>query len=178
MKLNKLVLSFSLFFISLISFGIAQASLSPTQKNDAQILKTLIQINTNEIDAAKIAEKRANNPEIQGFAEMMIKDHSQNRTEVKSLAYKMKIIPRTSDQSKALKQKGKKELKKLKLVSKANFDKTYMQAMVKGHQEALNIIDNDFLPTANDPELKQLLTATRTVVFHHLQVAKDILNKL
>lgn len=178
MKVNKIFLTLSLLFFSIISLGATQSNLSPTQKTDAQIIETIIQINSNEIAVSKEAEKRTSNPAVKQFAQMMIKDHSSNREAIKNLATKIKLTPESSDNSKALKQKGEDLLKNLKTVPKSDFDKTYMQAMVSGHQEVLAALDNNFLPHATNPELKQFLTATRAAVAHHLEAAKETLGKL
>lgn len=175
MKIIKSLLAFSLLFFSLISLAATTpATLSPTQQTDAQILKAIIQINTNEIKVSKLAEKRTNNTAVKQFAQMMVTDHSKNRQDAKALATKITITPMTSAKSDTLKQNGVAELKTLKSTKQSDFDKTYMDAMVKGHQAVLAAIDNDLLPKANNADLKNFLTATRAAVAHHLEEAQKV----
>lgn len=53
---------------------------------DEKALKDMAQANINEVFAAIIALKRAQNPEVKKFAQKMVDDHGSALTKVKSIA--------------------------------------------------------------------------------------------
>ncbi len=148
------------------------------EKNDGQILETLIVINKNEIHAAKVALNRSSNPQVKHFAETMVKDHSNNLKKSENLAHQDKIVLKPSEKSIALHQKGKQLLEKLETIPKHEFNHTYIHAMVKGHEEALELINEKLLPNAKNENVIAHLKATRKTVSHHLQMAKEVQKEL
>ena len=53
-------------------------------------------------------------------------------------------------------------------------EKAYIDAMVKGHQEALSLIDDRLLPAAQDTNVRTFLTNSREHVAMHLERAKAL----
>ena len=76
-----------------------------------------------------------------------------------------------------LKQKGKTELNKLKKLDNMNYQVEFINAMVNGHTDALNAINQD-LAKVNNAALKNHLNATKVKVAQHLQAAKKLQTKL
>ena len=87
-------------------------------------------------------------------------------------------MPQGSNLAANLNQQGKEDLKSLKSLKRRNFDKSYMDAMVKGHQMVLNKLNNQFIPNAKNPDLVKFLKSTRETVEHHLVMAREIDSKL
>jgi putative membrane protein len=61
------------------------------------------------------------------------------------------------------------KLAKLILHDGRDFDTAYLDAMIKGHTEVLNMIDNQFLKTAKNEALKAHLTETGGHIAMHLE---------
>ena len=154
----------------LLSVGsaLAQALAEP------QITKVMKEANEAEVDAAKLAKKRANNDQVKAFAKKMIDEHEKNEKDVKKVADKKDIGMDRSDASKALHEQAEEQLKGLKKAKDADFDRAYITNQVAMHQDLLNKIDNEFLPAAKTPALKEYLSATREHVKAHLDEAKAI----
>ena len=191
MKINTFSLIFILFASSFSLGAIAETATSTTtgtvststdltaaQKEDAQIINILRVINTNEINAGNEALKRTTNPAVRNFAQTMVTDHSENLRKVKTFSQKMNMLPLSSKKSTYLQNKGQEELQTLSTVSSATFDKTYIDAMVKGHEAALTVINKKLLPDVTNPQLKVLLTATAAKVSAHLTMAQAIQSQL
>ena len=70
----------------------------------------------------------------------------------------------------------KSALKKLQSASGAQFDKSYMQQMVKDHEKALKLVQ-DTAKSAKDPELKQAAEQAAPEIQKHLDEAKEIAGK-
>jgi putative membrane protein len=67
---------------------------------------------------------------------------------------------------------------RLQSLSGAEFDKAYIAHEVDVHQKVLNALDQTLLPSAQNPELKNVLTQVRATVEAHLTRARDIQGKL
>ena len=77
--------------------------------SDAQVLGVLTAANDAELDAARLAQAKAADPHVKGFAEHMSADHSASNTEVGALARRLNISPQTSAESGSLTQTAKSE---------------------------------------------------------------------
>ncbi len=135
---------------------------------DSEALGVISAINQHEIAVAKQAQGYQLPPKVSDYAAMMIKDHSDNDAEIQKLG-----PPGDSQAATAQKNKGEAELAALGK-HKGDYAKAYIDAMVKGHTEALADIDQTLLPQAQSPEAKQHLQKTRTAVAHHLEEAKSV----
>jgi putative membrane protein len=83
-----------------------------------------------EVELAKLAENKSTNPKVKEFASMMIKDHTMANEELMALAKTKNItLPTTvgADQQTVMADLQKK--------SGADFDKGYVDAMVKDHDK-------------------------------------------
>jgi putative membrane protein len=70
-------------------------------------------------------------------------------------------------------------LQQLQGLSGAEFDRAYMQAMVQSHQSALNAVDTQLLPAAQDPRMKMALEQkVRPIIVAHLESAQEIQRSL
>ncbi|TAA28534.1 DUF4142 domain-containing protein [Pseudoxanthomonas winnipegensis] len=141
---------------------------SPLSDGDSEALGVLSAINQHEIAAGQQAQSRQLPPKVAAYAAMMVKDHSENDEQIQQLG-----PPRDSAPATAQKTKGEAELAALG-EHKADYAKAYVEAMVKGHTEALKAIDDKLLPLAKSSEVKLHLEKTRAAVAQHLEEAKAL----
>jgi putative membrane protein len=174
MKLKLLAIVTLSLFTS--AYAIAEDTTDKTQ--DQKIIGTLITLNKNELAAANyIAGKKDVSPDVKKFAKWMAKEHSKNLQETMKLSHTIGK-PIMSTDATDLKKQGAEELTSLKGMKGKEVQTQYMDDMVKDHEGALTLIDDNLLKNVNNTELKQLLQDTRTHVDHHLQEAKEIQSKL
>ncbi|MEJ1238077.1 DUF4142 domain-containing protein [Chryseolinea sp. T2] len=121
-----------------------------------------------EIKAAEVASKTTSNPEIKSFAAAMIKDHGMANGELMAIAKKKSMTPR-SNLSTASEQK----LKSLSSKSGVDFDKAYAEAMVRDHQEAVELFKSE-ATNGKDAELKQWAEEKLPTLEHHLSMAQKL----
>lgn len=145
-----------------------------TLQQEQEILMWLVVLNNNEISAAKFALKNNLNPNIKKYAAMMIKDHNKNLKITKKLLSKINNKSLNSSRVEDLKEKGKNELAQLQSTDKKELDKAYINAMVDGHQEALDTLDKDLANINTNSKIMNHLKTTRANVEHHLMEAKSI----
>jgi putative membrane protein len=145
---------------------------------EAEIIAFLTAVDEHEIAAANEASQKKSDPKVGDFAQMMERDHSKHLEETRKLSDSLNIQPVDTPTIEKMKTEGKAELATLSKLQSANFDHAYMSAMVKGHTDALNHIDNHYMKMATNAELQSHLTTTRETVANHLAEAKKILGTL
>lgn len=145
------------------------AGSSTASAGDSLALGLLGAINEHEIAAAKQAIGKSVSGDVLEYAQLMQKQHSENLAKTKTLG------PLSDGpEIQAQKSKGAKELSTLGATPALAYAKAYIDAMVKGHAEALDTIDRKLLPAATSPTVKQHLNETRGHVAMHLETAKAI----
>src|SRR4051812_36309542 len=91
----------------------AQESGTATAPNDAQIAMIAVTADSIDIDAGKLAEKKASSKEVKEFAATMVRDHTAVNGKATALAKKLNVTPEESATSKSLKSDADKTMKKL-----------------------------------------------------------------
>jgi putative membrane protein len=142
---------------------------------DAQIVSIMSTANTGEMDQANAALARGTSAKVKGFAQHMIKDHTQAGKDFTELAQKKALAGQDSDVSHKLDTDGKSLLTRLESTPiGSDFDRRYMDAQVKEHQDLLDLLDSHLIPGAKDDDLTSLLKKVRAKVSDHLKMARDI----
>ncbi len=145
--------------------------------DDAQIAAVLHTINHGEISEAELAEGRALSPDVKRFAHHMAHDHGDMQSKDKALLSRIHVVPNANAVSEELKSNGETELSGLKDDHGRDFDVAYMDAQVKGHQHALELVDR-MIGNVKNADLRSEMQATRSKVEAHLQEAERIQQSL
>lgn len=154
--------------------------LAKTEKplSDAEVLGVVLTANEGEVQMAEQAIKKAKSKEAKDFAMMMKTHHTQGATKTKSVATKTKLAQKDSDLSSFLKTDTEKTLKDLQNKEGADFDKAYMDSQLAAHKAVLAAIDNRLVPSAQNADVKSLVTETRKTVADHITKAEDVQKKV
>ena len=166
-----------LWHVSLIVGGLLAALPTPSiaqQISDAEIAAIVVTANQVDIDAGKLAESKASNPEVKAFGTQMVTDHSGVNKQAVALVTKLKVTPEDNATSKSLKDGGAENVKALQKLSGAAFDRAYVDHEVVYHQQVLDAIDKTLIPSAQNAELKSLLVAVRPAFVAHLEHARKL----
>jgi putative membrane protein len=121
-----------------------------------------------EVELAKLAETKATSPKVKEFAAMMIKDHTMANEELMALAKTKNItLPTTVgvDQQTVMGDLQKK--------AGAEFDKGYVDAMVKDHDKDVTLFEKASTD-AKDADIKSFATKTLPTLKMHQQAIKAI----
>ena len=145
--------------------------------SDSEIVGIVAAANTGEILAAEEALKRSAHPEVKQFAQQMIEEHTAMNKESMALANKVGLKKEDSTTSKMLTKKAQSDLKKLKELKGAEFDKEYVGDQVLMHKLVLETIENVLVKSADNAELKTMLTQAQTKVAAHLEHARALKDK-
>lgn len=160
--------------ILLLAAGAAQAQ-SP---NDAQIAAIVVTANQVDIDAGRLAEKKAAHADVKAFAKQMVTDHSGVNKQAVALVTKLKVTPEDNATAQSLKAGGADNVRNLEKLSGAAFDNAYVAHEVAYHQQVIDAIDKVLIPSAQNAELKALLVAVRPAFVAHLDHAKGLQTSL
>ena len=142
--------------------------------SDPQIAGIVVTANSIDVDAGKLAKSRTKNKEVSQFAQQMITDHTAVNKQAGALAKKLGVKPEDSDTSKSLKAGAADNIKNLKGLKGAAFDKAYVDHEVVYHQAVLDAIDKTLIPSAKNAELKDLIVKVRPAIAAHLDHAKMV----
>src|SRR3954462_5113711 len=129
--------------------------------NDAQIAHIVVTANQVDIDAGKLAESKGSTADVKAFGKQMVNDHGGVNKQAKDLAGKLHVTPEDNPTSQSLKSGGDKNVAHLKSLKGAAFDKAYVDNEVAYHQAVLDAIDKTLIPSAQNAELKALITKVR-----------------
>lgn len=125
-----------------------------------------------EVELGTMAVQNASSQEVKDFGRRMVDDHSKVNDELKSIAAKENIpVPGT------LKEDKREDVDKLSKLSGKDFDKEYMDLMVKDHKEDIKNFE-DMAQNAQSPELKAFAQKQLPILRQHLKMAQDIQDRL
>lgn len=128
--------------------------------------------NTAEVALGKLALEKASNPEVKSFAQHIVDDHQKAQEELKQVAQSKGF-----ETSEKIDIKHKATQEKLQHMSGASFDKAYMEAMVKDHEDDVKEFKKQ-AQSSDDPEIKNWAAQTMPKLEQHLQTAQSLQTQL
>jgi putative membrane protein len=120
-----------------------------------------------EVELGKLAAEKGSSAQVKQFGQRMVDDHSKANDELKALAAKKNIaLPTDID------AKDKELHSRLSKLSGAEFDRVYMQAMLKDHRKDVNEFKKEST-SGKDPDVKQFAAKTLPTLEDHLKMAES-----
>jgi putative membrane protein len=132
-----------------------------------EFLKNASQDNRAEIALGQLAATKAANAGVKSYARMLVTDHTKANQEVSSIA-RTKSVTLPTDLS--AEQKSTKD--SLTDLSGANFDRQFVDTMVKDHQKAVAAFEQQ--TTSSDAQVKAFAAKTLPTLRHHLEEAQRL----
>jgi len=152
----------------------ATAGAEGAKLNDAQIAHIAYTAGQLDIEAAQQALQKSKSKQIRAFADDMIRDHKAVNDKALALVKKLKVTPEDNDTSKALTKQAADKRADLAKLSGAAFDKAYIDNEVAYHKTVNGALENTLIPSANNPELKDLLETGLKIFQGHQQHAEHV----
>jgi len=157
-----------------LALALGTASGQGAAPNDAQIAAIVVTANQVDIDAGKFAQANATSKDVQGFAKLMVTDHTAVNKSATDLATKLKLTPEDNPTARSLKKGGEENVAKLKTLKGAAFDRAYVDHEVAYHEAVIDALDKTLIPNAKNEELKALMVKVRPAFVAHLEHAKSL----
>jgi len=136
--------------------------------DDATFVKHAASGGMHEVELGRVAQSQASNDLVRKFGERMVTDHTKANTELKTVAAAMGVsLPEK------MMDEHQKEFDKFKSLSGAEFDRAYVDHMVKDHEEDVAMFKRA-TTEAKDARLKDFATKTLPTLEDHLKTIKEI----
>lgn len=135
--------------------AVAQGGGRPSDPQIAHIAYAAGQI---DIKAAELARKQSKSKEVRAFAGDMLRDHKAVNAQALALLKKLNVKPEDNDTSRTLSQQAAAKEKELRALKGPAFDRAYAQNEVAFHQQVNGALQTTLIPSAQNPELKDLLS--------------------
>jgi putative membrane protein len=136
---------------------------------DQSFVSEAMQGNMAEVQLAQLAQQKSQSQDVKQYAAKLANDHTQmNQKWFDPVAKQLNV-----NEPKGPSKKDKKLMEKLQGLNGDEFDKEYLTAMLKDHQDDLKKFKQEAEGT-QDPNLKQIATQGSTVISQHLQLAQQI----
>ena len=147
-------------------------STAKVDKDLINFITKATQSNLMEIEAGKLAETRASRKDIRDFATMLVKDHTTANEELSSLSGTKAIECPT------ILEKGKREdVDDLASKNGVEFDKAFVNEMVDGHKDAVNLFE-DTIKDTKDADVRTFAMKILPKLKQHHRMALDLQEKL
>lgn len=144
---------------------------------DVEALAFLVAVDEHEVQAGAEAAKKDLTSEVRDFARTMQDEHGKHADQTRGLANTLGIELSDPASVVALKEKTAQERQSMAALQPEEFERRYVEAMVKDHEDALDKIDQ-FLDGDLSLEVQTHLRASRGAIAHHLEMARALQLKL
>jgi putative membrane protein len=160
------------FAVAGLAFGMCGVSFAQdnTKSADKSFIKDATEGSQAEINFAKLALEKSKDPNVRKFAERMITDHSKLIEDMRPFTKKYDV----SASGAPIMDHAKYE--ELKMKSGTSFDRAYVEAMVKDHNDDLKAFIQEENSTA-DPALKATVMKGEKVVREHTEMIDNIAHR-
>lgn len=136
-------------------------------ESTASFMTKVADVSMAEVKLGQLAKDKGTSARVKSFAEMMINDHSKANEELKSLASSKNVTLPSK-----IGEDHQKKYDDLQKKSGKDFDRAYMDAMVDGHESAINSFDGQ--KDNKDPDVKAWVNKMLPALHMHLDSAKAI----
>lgn len=146
----------------------SSGTLLAADKADEEFVAKAAQCGMAEVKLGQMATERAANADVKKFGQRMVDDHTKANKELVRVADQKKIVVPSE-----LDKKHQGVIDELAKLKGADFDRVYLQHMVKGHTEAVQLFENQ-AKNGRDAELKTFAANTLPTIKEHLEHVKKL----
>ena len=142
-----------------------------SESGDKAFVKKALEGGNAEVKLGQLAEQKSQSEDVKQFGQKMVNDHTQLGDQMKPIAQQLKVSVPTG-----IPAKDQMLYSKLEKLSGSEFDREYIKAMLKDHQEDLKEFKKE-ASTGKNPEVKQAAQQGSTVISQHLSMIQQIAQK-
>jgi putative membrane protein len=161
----------------------ATMNATPAGAMDASVASFIDNVNQAEVEAGTLASTKARNADVKAFAKEMVDAHQKAMTELRDLGTRNQwMLPDSTGGSLSsvvsqMQQMHRTSMDQLRAASGAQFDKAYIDSQVTGHQQVLDVLNQQAASLQNG-DLRSKVAEIQKDVETHLKRAQEIAQKL
>jgi putative membrane protein len=145
--------------------------------NDAQIAAVILTLNGGELAEAQLAQSKAMGKDVRQLADRMAAEHKLEKSREHAILQHAQITPSDNAVSMQMKNDSQQNLTNLQNARGRDFDREYVEVLIKGHNQAIDLVDR-ILPNVKNPELKTDVQALRGKLEQHLRESEKVQRKM
>jgi putative membrane protein len=158
---------FSELIVAVFTLGVLPSAPS-ADTADRKFAKEAAVDNIAEVELATLAQEKASSDQVRQYAARLRRDHQQANEKLKALA-SQKGVPLPSEMD----AKHKREKDRLTKMKASDFDRAYIDTMVKEHKEDVREFEKE-AEKGKDADLKAFAAETLPTLREHLQQAEQL----
>jgi putative membrane protein len=166
----KQIHRFASFSAAIVLFAATTAAVAQAgaSDDDKHFVEAALKGGMSEVDLGQLAVKRGNSEDVKAFGQKMVDDHTKMGDKMKEVASQIGVTPPSMSTMGDMGEKAK-----LDVLSGDSFDKAYISAMVKDHEDDLAAFRKE-AATGTSPAVKAAARQDETVIAHHLAMIRKI----
>ena len=142
--------------------------------NDLEMAHVAVTASNIDIAYAHLALALSESPEIRRFAETMIRDHLAVNDQVFALAQRLGVTAQDNDVSRQLLAQAQNIKDELSRLRGSDFDRRYAENEAAYHQMVNGVVKNDFIPNAQNDEVRAAFQGALEIFLVHQQHAEEL----
>lgn len=157
--------------VNTVTNAVANTTAKVTTESPDAFLEMAAKSGMAEVEIGKLAASKSKNPEIKKYGQGLAADHEKVNAEIKALAGKKNFtLPTAADSDLS----GLAELKK---VQGEDFDKTFMEVIMKGHDDHVAAYQRQ-ADNGTDADIKAFAAKTLPALKSHLERLKALQTRI
>lgn len=168
--MKRRVFMVSVFGVALAFLAAGPASGDDKTKpfDDAEFVKKAASGGMLEVKLSENAQTRVTNPDVRQYAARLVRDHAKANNELKAAAQSASVpVPDV------MSEKDQKVLDHFKDIKGENYDREFIDHMVKDHEEDIAAFRRAS-QEAKHAQIKTFAARTLPTLEEHLRIAKDL----
>lgn len=147
--------------------GSSGSSMGKVDKSARDFFKKAHESNTKEVEISRLAETKAQSPEVKDLARQMVRAHEQLGTKMQSTASDLGVaMPQSASSDK--------EQQKFQKASGKEFDKQYVKWLVDEHKKDISSFEKEADKADANPTIRGFAIDALPKLRHHLMMAQQI----
>jgi putative membrane protein len=154
-----------------VLIGGSQAGEKTARPLDKDFLIKVASAHNAEIEISKLADKHAGSADVKDFANMLVKEHKSAYDQMGELLKNRKIGVVAG-----LEKETRDELKRLGKLEGAEFDREYLNCMIREHKTAIGIFENQ-AKNGQEADIRGYAQEMLPDLRKHLKKAEELAKK-
>ncbi|SFK10411.1 putative membrane protein [Streptosporangium canum] len=164
--IRRIIVLLAVATVTLGGAARAVAAQPDLNEQDKKFLVQLHRVDLTAIQAGNLAQRRSTDRSITDLGKILVDDHTKLDESVRQVAQKAGV-PLPEDPNANQRQ----QLAELSRLTGQVFDNVWLAAMITGHRQTLDRLDQE-LSEGSSPEVKKLAEDARPVVREHLNMLR------